>query len=142
MLYVSTHFLFLLFLFASLLPLVSIVAPFFNSRNYLVLAFQDFLADAWIPSKDWSIIIPIYILSLIPFTICLFLAWNLSNTPDWSELDLVVDCRGSVLDLAASTGDATERIARSFERMEREDLIPDLQDIPLAMVNRCWTSSY
>ena len=113
------------------------------NTSFLLFILYALLPDSWIesyspkewtlPSKDWLIIWPIYTVALIPFTICCFVSINMINTKPWDSISLIVDDRAEVLDLMSLSSEA-------FDRLTRDDLIPEILDIPLSIVNKCWSS--
>lgn len=71
-------------------------------------------------------------MALIPFTICCFVSTNMIHTKPWDSLELIVDDRADVLDLTTLSPEA-------FDRLTRDDLVPENLDIPLSIVNKCWS---
>ena len=80
------------------------------------------------PSRHWAIIIPIWIAGLIPFTILVYTSLNLLKTPDFDSFDLLTDDY-SITEISES----------QLCKILQDDSIPDLQDVPLNVVNRCWS---
>ncbi|KAI8926924.1 PIG-P-domain-containing protein [Entophlyctis helioformis] len=79
------------------------------------------------PSRQWALVIPIWILGLIPFTIAMFTAINLLNTPPFDSFLTLTDEHARLLNLTTT----------NIERILDRDLIPDLEDVPITLVNKC-----
>ncbi|KAJ3295043.1 hypothetical protein HK104_003048 [Borealophlyctis nickersoniae] len=78
------------------------------------------------PTRHWALVIPIWILGLIPFTILMFIGTVLWRT---SPLDSLY----TITDEYASPMQREDQI----KFVAKDTSVPDLQDVPLAMVNRC-----
>ncbi|KAI8615566.1 PIG-P-domain-containing protein [Chytriomyces sp. MP71] len=104
---------------------VTYLASAFALAVYLVLAIvPDSLLHAigitYYPSKTWAVSIPLWIISLIPFTLIFYTATNLCNTPPLSHPSTVTDEHASVCN--ANMG--------SYFHHSR------LMDVPITTINR------
>ncbi|EGF76482.1 hypothetical protein BATDEDRAFT_28426 [Batrachochytrium dendrobatidis JAM81] len=81
------------------------------------------------PSRNWALTIPLWILGLIPFTLVVFTATNLLNTPPFQSFMTLTDKHARTM---ALTSDGLNRVLKP-------ELIPALEDVPIALVNRCWS---
>ncbi|KAJ3044392.1 hypothetical protein HDV00_002284 [Rhizophlyctis rosea] len=74
------------------------------------------------PSRHWALVIPIWILGLIPFITLMFLGHNLFITPSLDSLYTITD------------EFANPMPASDFHKLSK-DSVPDLQDIPIGVVS-------
>jgi phosphatidylinositol glycan class P protein len=86
-----------------------------------VLGFQ-------FPNRKWALVVPIWIVGLIPFTIMVFYGKTLIQTRDLDSIDLLTDNSAKIF-----MGDE-----KSIEKILNDSKIPALQDVPLSIVNQCW----
>ncbi|KAK6098010.1 hypothetical protein MT418_002084 [Batrachochytrium dendrobatidis] len=80
-------------------------------------------------TRNWALTIPLWILGLIPFTLVVFTATNLLNTPPFQSFMTLTDKHARTM---ALTSDGLNRVLKP-------ELIPALEDVPIALVNRCWS---
>ena len=80
------------------------------------------------PSRHWSIIIPVWVAGLIPFSILIYTSLNLIKTPNFEDFELLTDDYS-----------VTEMNSSQLKKVLEDESIPDLQDVPLNVVNRCWS---
>ncbi|KAI8901675.1 PIG-P [Globomyces pollinis-pini] len=78
------------------------------------------------PSRTWAIVVPFFIVSLIPFTILVFTANNLMKTPSLNQIEVLTDQHARMMSL------------NSIAKILDPSSIPDLEDVPLNVVNKCW----
>ncbi|KAL2911769.1 hypothetical protein HK105_208772 [Polyrhizophydium stewartii] len=86
------------------------------------------LQHVGIPSRHWALVIPLWILGLIPFTLLMFTAINLLRTPPFDSFATVTDEHAHVMTSA------------SIRRILAPELTPKLEDVPLSLVNRCFAN--
>ena len=110
-LYLSSFAIFILYLFWSLTP-----------DNVL-----RSLGITYYPSRYWAIVLPIWVSGLIPFAILVHTSLNMINTPSFDDFDLLTDDYSN-----------TELTEKDIKKILEDDAIPDLQDVPLNIVNQCW----
>ena len=72
-----------------------------------------------------AIAIPIWIISLIPFSILMYNGTNLINTNDFDSLHMFID-------------EHQKQLIYS-KRLCDPDMVPVLQDVPIDVVNQCWS---
>ncbi|RKO87787.1 PIG-P, partial [Blyttiomyces helicus] len=106
------------------------LSTFVSYVTFLLWAFlpEQILQDLGItyyPTRYWALAVPIWILGLIPFTILMFIGTNLFNTPPLSSPRTLTDRYASMMR------------ARNLGKIINEESIPDLQDVPISMVNQC-----
>jgi phosphatidylinositol glycan class P protein len=90
---------------------------------YVLWSYFDLFSIA--PNPILAVTVPIWIVGLIPFTIIVFSSVNLMNTPSFDSLDLFVDRYTNELTYSS--------------RLVDESMVPILQDVPLDIVNDCWS---
>ncbi|KAH6573092.1 hypothetical protein BASA62_003126 [Batrachochytrium salamandrivorans] len=81
------------------------------------------------PSRHWALVVPIWILGLIPFTLMMFTAINLLNTPTFESFKTLTDEHARMMSLTSD----------SLDRILQPQLIPKLEDVPITLVNRCFS---
>ncbi|KAI8906999.1 PIG-P [Powellomyces hirtus] len=80
------------------------------------------------PTRWWALVLPVYILGLIPFTILMFTGTNLYRTPPLTSFDTISEEKAKVL--------AFPLDAHKLKKLASEDSIPEIEDIPLSIVNQ------
>ncbi|KAI8915789.1 PIG-P [Gorgonomyces haynaldii] len=101
----------------------------------LIYLFLVFVPDpilrsfhiTYYPSKLILIGLPIWITGLIPFTIVVYTAHNLTNTPPPDSLLWMTEEKAPMMKFTVS----------NLDRIMNYDLIPHLEDVPLDLVNKC-----
>jgi len=103
--------------------LVSFVAMFL----WLVWAFFseyiNNLGFTYYPNRYWAVAIPDYIIICILFYVVIFLCYNFIHTPSFDSLNTVTDKYSNLMKSV------------NYSRLEEDNDIPDLQDIPISIVN-------
>eukprot|EP00842_Homolaphlyctis_polyrhiza_P003167 jgi/Hompol1/3851/HPOL_006784-RA len=89
----------------------------------------EHIGITYYPSRHWALVCPLWTLGLIPFTLLMFTGANLVKTPPLDELCTLADQHATVLALHD-----TQAITRIVDRRR----VPELQDVPVWLVNRCW----
>ncbi|ORY39388.1 PIG-P protein, partial [Rhizoclosmatium globosum] len=81
------------------------LASFLALLVYLIWALvPDSTLAAWhvtyYPQKYWAAVLPVWIIGLIPFTICMFTAVNLLNTPPLHSKSTLTDEHAALMQLS------------------------------------------
>lgn len=79
----------------------------------------------YVPNRTWAIIVPLWITLLIPYTIITFVGHNLHKTPNFESNYTYTDEVANVMDIATV----------DLNKLTADDDIPELQDVPLHLVN-------
>ncbi|KAJ3301406.1 hypothetical protein HDV03_000875 [Kappamyces sp. JEL0829] len=120
---------------------------------YLAWAFldeailEDLLGWTWIPFQPWSILVPLYIMAWIPFTIVFYTATNLQNTLAFDDPHLLTDPKVVAASLTIGAlvfltqAHLMSWSASNLDRILDWDQIPELEDVPISVVNKCWSRS-
>ena len=89
----------------------------------------DQIGISYYPSKEWAIILPIWILLLIPLCVLVFIGWNLWNTPSEYALETITDSFAIPLTVVDP-----QKLLHS---------IPELQDVsPVLLSRMLYTKEY
>jgi phosphatidylinositol N-acetylglucosaminyltransferase subunit P len=99
------------------------LVSFLSLILYILWSFFDLFPVA--PNQILAITVPIWIVGLIPFLIILYSGVNLIKTPPFDSINLYVDQYTNELQFS--------------DRLLDQNRIPPLQDVPLDIVNQCWT---
>jgi phosphatidylinositol N-acetylglucosaminyltransferase subunit P len=111
---------FVLYISSIICAMIYVVWGIFgNQLEILGITFAD---------RRWAVVLPIWIIGLIPFAILFFIGYTFLKTRDLDSFELITDRHAKIF-----TGDA-----HSIEKILDQEMIPALQDVPLSMVNRCW----
>ena len=98
--------------------------------------------------RHWALVIPIWILGLIPFITLMFIGHNLFRTPAFDSLCtltgiLVTNVSLNCVSKPRNKTDnkdtdeyANPMLPSDFHKFTRES-VPDLQDVPIAVINEC-----
>ncbi|ORX64968.1 PIG-P-domain-containing protein [Anaeromyces robustus] len=99
---------------------------------WLIWAFTTKSTDSYLkehfgftyfPKRYWAVVIPNYIIMCILFYVVIFLCYNFIHTPSFNSLNTITD-KYSILMKNAK-----------YIRLENDEDIPELQDIPISVVN-------
>lgn len=85
-----------------------------------------------LPSRYWAVVVPIWIVGLIPFTILITIGYNLLHTRDLDSFDMLTDKYARVFSGSA----------KSIEKILDNNKIPPLEDVPISIVNSCWKREF
>ena len=107
------------------------------SLNLVIYLLWAFIPDqllmqisTYYPPKYLAIVVPVWIVGLIPFTILMFTSYNLLNTPPWTSFDYITDEHARCMTLDRD----------NLEKMMDPVYVPELQDVPIMLANRCLVS--
>ena len=88
---------------------------------------------AFTRNRTWALILPIWILGLIPLIVLFFIGMNLYRNPG---IDSIYGITGELMAAQMIDEDAILMSRVDKHRFLHSDLIPDLEDIPLHLVSR------
>ncbi|ORX56464.1 PIG-P-domain-containing protein [Piromyces finnis] len=86
-------------------------------------SFSKKIGFTYYPKKHWAIAIPNYIVISILFCVAIFLCYNFIHTPSFDSLNTVTDKHSNLMKNV------------KYTRLEEDNDIPDLQDIPISITN-------
>jgi hypothetical protein len=86
-------------------------------------AFFQKIGFYYYPNRYWAIALPDYVVVIILFYFAIFLSYNFIHTPSFNSLNTVTDKYSNLMKNV------------KYTRVEDDDDIPDLQDIPISIVN-------
>lgn len=81
------------------------------------------------PPKYLALALPIWVAGLVPFTILVFTGLNLVRTPGLGSASALSDSHASVMKMTKE----------NIDRILDLELIPELEDVPIEIVNQCLT---
>ncbi len=83
------------------------------------------------PLASWAIALPLWIVGLIPFTILMYMGSNLRSTPNWQDPCQLTDKKALVF----------RPTPENIGRILNPEQIPEMEDVPIGLVNQCWVLS-